>query len=99
MTEDDSVPTGRPHGGIELPPHEVKTARDYEEAEEHVALTETEEFLEENELHMPGGRCVRCGRVIEPDEDVRRTASGGYEHEFCQAGIEPQPGAPAPTGG
>jgi hypothetical protein len=87
MTEDQSEPTGRPHGGVELPPHGIKTTHDYEAAEEHVADTDFD--LEDNELHKAGQTCIRCGRVIKAGEDVRRAASGGYEHEFCPPGARP----------
>ena len=39
--------------------------------------------FEENELHADGQTCARCGRAIAPGEEVRRTASGGYQHEYC----------------
>ena len=39
--------------------------------------------FEENELHAVGQTCARCGRAIAAGEEVRRTASGGYQHEYC----------------
>jgi len=38
---------------------------------------------ESNELHAGGKTCPRCGRLIGPGDDARRTASGAYQHEFC----------------
>jgi hypothetical protein len=43
---------------------------------------------EDNEAHAPGERCARCGREIQPAEDVRRRADGRWVHEVC-----PAPGA------
>ncbi len=39
--------------------------------------------VETNELHSGGWTCARCGRTIGPEDDVRRTVSGAYEHEAC----------------
>jgi hypothetical protein len=39
--------------------------------------------FEENELHATGQTCARCGRPLEARDEVRRTASGGYQHEYC----------------
>ena len=44
-----------------------------------------ETYFEENELHADGQMCARCGRAIAPGDEVRRTASGGYQHEVCPA--------------
>ena len=41
--------------------------------------------FEENALHAAGQTCTRCGRPIAPGADVRRTVSGGYQHEVCPA--------------
>jgi hypothetical protein len=30
-----------------------------------------------------GRVCARCGKGIRPGEDVRRTASGSFQHELC----------------
>jgi hypothetical protein len=39
--------------------------------------------LESNELHASGRICARCGRPIQPDDEVRRNAKGSYQHEDC----------------
>jgi hypothetical protein len=54
-----------------------------EEAEEHALDAGIE--LESNELHATGQTCARCGRKFQPGEDVRRTASGAYQHDTCPA--------------
>jgi hypothetical protein len=41
--------------------------------------------LGSNELHADGKTCVLCGQVVKDGQDVRRTASGDYEHERCPA--------------
>jgi len=48
-----------------------------------VYLFETSLDLEGNELHATGQTCARCGQAITADQDVRRTASGAYQHEIC----------------
>ena len=35
----------------------------------------------DNEAHMAGEVCVRCGAVITPSQDVRRRADGGWVHD------------------
>jgi hypothetical protein len=52
-----------------------------EEAEEHLLVSGAD--LESNELHSQGRTCARCGQKFLPEDDVRRTASGAYQHEFC----------------
>jgi len=52
-----------------------------EEAEEHWLGSDAQ--VESNELHAGGRTCARCGQLIGPDEDARRTASGAYQHELC----------------
>jgi hypothetical protein len=37
----------------------------------------------DNELRAPGATCARCGRTIEPSQDVRRRADGKWVHEIC----------------
>jgi hypothetical protein len=89
MTQNDQTPrTDRPPGGVDLPLPGIKTARDVQDAREH--LVDPDVDFESHELHAEGRRCARCGRAIGPKEDVRRTAAGAYQHEFCPA--------PAPTG-
>jgi len=68
---------GEPPAGIE-PTHEAEETED--------RLLSSGADLESNELHASGRTCARCGRTIKPDEDVRRTASGAYQHDFCQPG-------------
>jgi len=82
MMQDDPTPrTDHPAEGVNLPLPGVKTAHDMEEAEEHWLGTDAQ--VESNELHAGGRTCARCGQLIGPDEDARRTASGGYQHESC----------------
>ena len=50
--------------------------------QEHLLSPDAE--LESNELHGSWQVCARCGRVVGPEDDVRRTASGTYQHEFCE---------------
>jgi hypothetical protein len=38
-----------------------------------------------NELHADGKTCVLCGQAVKDGQDVRRMASGEYEHELCPA--------------
>jgi hypothetical protein len=58
-----------------------EAGRRWEDEAEHE--TRSEEDFEENELHADGQMCARCGRAIAPGDEVRRTASGGYQHEYC----------------
>ena len=82
MMQDDPTPrTDHPAEGVNLPLPGVKTAHDMEEAEEHWLGTDAQ--VESNELHAGGRTCARCGQLIGPDEDARRTASGAYQHESC----------------
>ncbi len=89
MTE-GHVPGGeiKPGAGFDQPLGEEEGRR-YEEAVEHQTYTDVD--FEDNELRAAGQRCARCGRVIAPEDDVRRTASGGFEHEVC-------PGPPLTAG-
>jgi hypothetical protein len=73
--------TDRPAEGVDLPLPGIKTAHDMEEASEH--LLSSDAVLEGNELRADGQTCARCGRTIQPGEDVRRTLSGAYQHDFC----------------
>jgi hypothetical protein len=83
--QDDQTPyIEGPNENINLPLPGVQTAHDMEEAEEH--LLDSGIDLESNELHAGGRTCARCGRTIKPGEDVRRTASGAYQHDTCPPG-------------
>ena len=73
-------PTSPPEDFDLRSPNE-EAGRRYEEAVEHETYAGTD--FEENELHATGLTCARCGRSIAAQEDVRRTASGGYQHEYC----------------
>jgi hypothetical protein len=75
-------PTSRPEDYDLRNPNEEEGRR-LEEAVEHETYGETD--FEENELHADGQMCARCGRAIAPGDEVRRTASGGYQHEVCPA--------------
>jgi hypothetical protein len=86
MTEDPTI--GRQHGGFQLPSAQDQAGRAYEEALEHETVADVD--FESHELHAAGRKCVRCGRVIQPGEDVRRTASGAYEHELCPVPLDQQ---------
>jgi len=60
-----------------------QTARDIGESEEHFLIPAAD--LESNELHASGRVCERCGRIMNLQDDVRRTARGTYQHEACPA--------------
>jgi hypothetical protein len=81
MHDEQTPRTDRPAEGVNLPLPGIQTAHDMEDAEEHL-LTETGD-LDSNELHASGQTCARCGQAIRPGDDVRRTASGAYQHEVC----------------
>jgi hypothetical protein len=81
MTHDETPRTDHPAEGVDLPLPGIGTAREIEEAQE--AFVDATADLESNELHATGQTCARCGRVIGPADDVRRTASGAYQHEVC----------------
>jgi hypothetical protein len=75
-------PTGSPEDFDLRNPNEEEGRRlEYED--EHQTYGEAD--FEENELHATGQTCARCGRPIAPGQDVRRTVSGGYQHEVCPA--------------
>lgn len=82
MREDPTPRSDHPPEGFDLPLPGIQTARDTELAQEHLQVSGAD--LEGNELHASGQTCARCGRPIRPDEDVRRTLRGTYQHEFCQ---------------
>jgi hypothetical protein len=80
--QDETPRSDHPAEGVDLPLPGIQTARDMQAAEQN--LTDAGIDLESNELHAGGRTCARCGQAIHPDEDVRRTASGAYQHEFCE---------------
>jgi len=82
MQEDQTPRWDRPAEGVNVPYPGIETAHEMEEAEEQLLSSDAD--LESNELHAAGRTCARCGRTIQPGEDVRRTASGAYQHDFCQ---------------
>jgi hypothetical protein len=84
MRDEQEPRTDRPAEGVDLPLPGVKTAHDMEDAGEHMLSPDA--VLETNELHAGGQTCARCGREIRPGEDVRRTLSGAYQHDFCPPG-------------
>jgi hypothetical protein len=73
-------PTSLPEDFDLRNPNEEEGRR-FEEAVEHE--TRAGEDFEQNELHAAGQTCARCGRIIAPGDEVRRTASGGFQHELC----------------
>ena len=79
--QDETPRTDHPAEGVDLPLPGIETARDMQAAEQN--LTDIGIDLESNELHAGGRTCARCGQTIGPGEDVRRTASGAYQHEIC----------------
>jgi hypothetical protein len=79
--QDETPRTDHPAEGVNLPLPGIQTAHDMEAAEEQ--LTDIGIDLESNELHAGGRTCARCGQTIGPGQDVRRTASGAYQHEIC----------------
>ena len=84
MRDEQEPRTDRPAEGVDLPLPGIKTAEEMENAAER--LVNPEAVLESNELHAGGRTCARCGREIQPGEDVRRTLSGAYQHDFCPLG-------------
>jgi hypothetical protein len=79
--QQDQEPRDRPAEGVNVPYPGIETAHEMEVAEER--LLDTGIDLEGNELHASGQTCARCGRKFMPGEDVRRTASGAYQHDTC----------------
>ena len=84
MQDEQEPRSDHPVEGVNLPLPGVQTAHDMEDASEHLLTPDA--ILESNELHASGQTCARCGRTIQPEDEVRRTASGAYQHEFCQPG-------------
>jgi len=81
--QDREIPrTDHPAEAVDIPLPGVATSRDIETAREQ--FEDADADLESNELHASGRVCARCGRVIGPDDDVRRTASGAFQHETCE---------------
>jgi hypothetical protein len=81
MRDDQEPRSDRPAEGVNVPYPGIKTAHDIEEAEEHALDAGFD--LEGNELHASGQTCARCGRKFLAGDDVRRTASGAYQHDTC----------------
>jgi hypothetical protein len=84
MRDEQEPRTDRPAEGVNLPLPGIQTAHDIQEAEEQLVSADFD--LESNELHASGQTCARCGRKFQPGEDVRRTVSGAYQHDFCPPG-------------
>jgi len=85
MMRDGQEPrTDHPAEGVDLPLPGIQTAQDMDDATAHLLSPGAD--LESNELHAGGQTCARCGRAIQPGEDVRRTLSGAYQHDFCPPG-------------
>ena len=81
MRDDQEPRSDHPAEGVNVPYPGIQTAHDMEEAEER--LLDTGIDLECNELRATGQSCALCGRMFQPAEDVRRTASVAYQHDTC----------------
>ena len=81
MRDGQEPRSDHPAEGVNLPLPGIQTAHEMEDAEEH--LVSPDAILESNELQASGQTCARCGRTFQPGEDVRRTLSGAYQHDFC----------------
>jgi hypothetical protein len=81
MPDDNTPRMDDPARDAHIPLPGIQTAHDMEEAEEHFLSPDAD--LEGNELHASGRVCALCGQVIRPEDDVRRTARGTYQHEVC----------------
>ena len=84
MRDEQEPRSDRPAEGVNLPLPGIQTAHEIEEAEEQLVSADFD--LEGNELHAGGQACARCGRKIQPGEDVRRTLNGAYQHDTCPLG-------------
>jgi hypothetical protein len=84
MREEQEPRTDHPAEGVNPPKVDIQTAQEVEEFEKQLVAADFD--LEGNELHASGQTCARCGRTFSPGEDVRRTASGAYQHDFCPPG-------------
>jgi hypothetical protein len=80
MREDETPPADRPAWGSDLPFAGTEERRAQEYARVHDVVAGD---FEDNELHVSGKVCARCGRSLRAGEDARLTASGEYEHESC----------------
>lgn len=81
MSDNTTPRVNDPATDAHIPLPGIKTAHDVEEAEEHFLASDVD--LEGNELHASGQVCARCGQAIRPEDDVRRTVRGTYQHEVC----------------
>jgi hypothetical protein len=81
MREDQTPRADHPPGSFELPLPGVQEGRSWEDAVEHERYADID--AEENELHVTGRVCARCGRPLSASEEVRLTAGGGFQHEYC----------------
>ena len=81
MPDDTTPRMNDPATDANIPLPGIKTAHDMEEAEEHFLSPDVD--LESNELHASGRLCALCGQRILPEDDVRRTVGGTYQHEVC----------------
>jgi hypothetical protein len=81
MADDKTPRMDDPARDAHIPLPGIQTAQDMEAAEEHFLSEDAD--LESNALHASGQACARCGQPIRPEDDVRRTLSGTYQHEFC----------------
>jgi hypothetical protein len=81
MPDDKTPRMDDPARDAHVPLPGIQTAQDMEAAGEHFLSSDAD--IESNELHATGRVCARCGEQILPEEDVRRTANGGYQHELC----------------
>ena len=81
MQDNQEPRSDHPAEGVNVPYLGIQTAHDIETAEEHAQDAGID--LESNELHATGQTCACCGRKFLPGEDVRRTASGAYQHDTC----------------
>jgi len=79
--QEETPRSDHPAEGHNLPLPGIQTAHDMQDAEQN--LTDAGFDLESNELHATGRTCARCGQTITAAQDVRRTASGAYQHEIC----------------
>jgi hypothetical protein len=81
MQDEQTPRTDHPAEGVDLPLPGIQTAHDMQSAQEHLVSAGAD--LESNELHASGQTCARCGQAIRPEDEVRRTAGGAYQHEYC----------------
>jgi hypothetical protein len=82
MPDDTTPRMDDPARDAHIPLPGIQTAHDMEEAEEQFVDPDVD--LGSNKLHASGRVCSRCGQAIRPEEDVRRTVRGTYEHEVCR---------------